>query len=99
MDGHRSARMRRGELPLDEAGDVALPEWTDQILSAHLVQQALHQLPELHRQALEATYLDDQTSLQVARVLNVPVGTVKSRVFYGLRMMRSLMQADTLSPS
>jgi hypothetical protein len=27
--------------------------------------------------------------------LNVPVGTVKSRVFYGLRMLRSIMQADT----
>ena len=98
MDGYRSARMRRGELPLDTVGEVALPESTDQILSAHVVCQALHRLPELHRQALEATYLNDQTTRQAAQVLNVPVGTVKSRVFYGLRMMRSIMQAETLSP-
>ncbi|HEX3786531.1 MAG TPA: sigma-70 family RNA polymerase sigma factor [Pseudonocardiaceae bacterium] len=96
MDGYRSARMRRGELPLEQAGDVLLPEPTDQILSAQVVRQALHLLPERHRRALEATYLSDQTTAQAARELNVPIGTVKSRVFYGLRMLRSIMQDDEL---
>lgn len=91
MDGYRSARMRRGEVPLDEAEEVALPEWTDQILSAHLVREALRHLPDVHRRALEATYLCDQTAAQAARRLDIPVGTVKSRVFYGLRMLRSIM--------
>jgi RNA polymerase sigma-70 factor (ECF subfamily) len=94
MDGYRSARLRRGERPLDEADEIVLPEPTDQILSAHVVRQALYRLPEHHRQALEATYLSDRTTVQAARELNVPVGTVKSRVFYGLRMLRSIMRAD-----
>ena len=94
MDGYRSARMRRGELPLEEGDDVTAPESTDQILSTLVVRQALRLLPELHRRALEATYLNDQTTVHAAGELNVPVGTVKSRVFYGLRMMRSIMQAD-----
>ena len=89
MDGYRSARMRRGEVPLDDTAEVALPESADQILSAHLVREALHRLPDVHRQALEATYLCDQTTAQAARQLNVPVGTVKSRVFYGIRMLRA----------
>jgi RNA polymerase sigma-70 factor (ECF subfamily) len=67
MERYRSARMRRGELPLDEADEVVLPESTDQILSAHMVRQALYLLPERHRQALEATYLSDQTTVQAAR--------------------------------
>jgi RNA polymerase sigma-70 factor, ECF subfamily len=91
VDGYRSPRMRRGEVPLDEAEEVALPESTDQILSAHLVREALRHLPDVHRRAIEATYLSDQTAVQAARQLNVPVGTVKSRAFYGLRMLRSIM--------
>jgi RNA polymerase sigma-70 factor (ECF subfamily) len=97
MDGYRSARMRLGELPLDEAGEVALPESTDQILSAHLVREALRCIPDIHRLAIEATYLSDQTTAQAARQLNVPVGTVKSRVFYGLRMLRSVL--DITAPA
>jgi RNA polymerase sigma-70 factor (ECF subfamily) len=97
MDGYRSARTRRGEVPLDEAGEVALPEPADQILSAYLVREALRRLPDAHRRALQATYLSDQTAAQAARQLNVPVGTVKSRVFYGLRMLRSVM--DVAAPA
>ena len=93
MDGYRTARMRHGELPLEEAAEVALPEPTDQVLTAHIVQEALRRLPDVHRRALEATYLCDQTTAQAARQLNVPVGTVKSRVFYGLRMLRSILDA------
>jgi RNA polymerase sigma-70 factor (ECF subfamily) len=91
MSGYRSARMRHGEVPLNEAEEVALPEPTDQILAAHMVAEALRHLPDVHRRALEATYLSDQTATQAARQLDVPVGTVKSRVFYGLRMLRSAM--------
>jgi RNA polymerase sigma-70 factor (ECF subfamily) len=94
MDGYRSARMRLGEVALDEADDIVLPEPTDQILAACVVRDALRHLPDPHRRALEATYLRDQTAAQAARRLNVPVGTVKSRVFYGLRMLRSIMDAD-----
>jgi RNA polymerase sigma-70 factor (ECF subfamily) len=98
MDSYRSARMRRGEVSLDdvtlsEARELTAPEWTDQVLSAHLVREALRRLPDAHRRALEATYLSDQTVAQAARRLDVPVGTVKSRVFYGLRMLRSAMDA------
>jgi RNA polymerase sigma-70 factor (ECF subfamily) len=48
-------------------------------------------LPDGHRIALEATYLRDQTAEQAARQLNLPVGTIKSRVFYGIRMLRSII--------
>jgi RNA polymerase sigma-70 factor (ECF subfamily) len=95
MDGYRTARMRHGELPLDQADHIALPELSDQVLSAHLVRDALCRLPEPHRHALEATYLRDQTAAQAARQLKIPVGTVKSRVFYGLRMLRAIFDITT----
>jgi RNA polymerase sigma-70 factor (ECF subfamily) len=94
MDGYRSARHQHEEMAPEEVTEVAIPEATDQILSACLVRDALRRLPDGHRLALEATYLDDQTAEQAAHALNLPVGTVKSRVFYGLRMLRSIMDVD-----
>ncbi|WP_433893715.1 sigma-70 family RNA polymerase sigma factor [Streptomyces sp. CA-111067] len=91
MDEYRSARMRRGEMPLEGAEELETPELTDQVLTAYVVREALSRLPATHRRAIEATYLCDWTTEQAARRLNVPVGTVKSRVFYGLRMLRSVM--------
>jgi RNA polymerase sigma-70 factor, ECF subfamily len=88
MDEYRSARRRHGEVPLTPGDDVAGPERTDQVLLAQVVRQALGQLPRQHREALEATYLCDQTAAQAARRLNIPIGTVKSRVHYGLHMLR-----------
>lgn len=102
MDGYRSARMRRGEVPLDQvlpgqAREMTVPEPADQVLSAQLVAQVLRDLPGPHRQALEATYLSDQTAAQAARRLGVPVGTVKSRVFYGLRTLRAALDVRAAS--
>jgi RNA polymerase sigma-70 factor, ECF subfamily len=94
MDEFRSPRMRRVEVSLTTANEIALPDTTDQILSAHVVRQAMTSLPVEHRQALEATYLGDRTAVQAALELDIPVGTVKSRVFYGLRMLRSVMNAS-----
>lgn len=94
MDGYRTARMRHSHVLLEEIADIPMAEPAAQILSAHLMREALRQLPEAHRQALEVTYLDDQTVVQAARRLDIPTGTVKSRVFYGLRMLRALICAD-----
>ncbi|WP_433893706.1 sigma-70 family RNA polymerase sigma factor [Streptomyces sp. CA-111067] len=98
MDGYRSARMRHGEVPLEEAEEAETPEPSDRVLTALLVREALSRLPEAHRHAIEATYLCDCTTAQAARRLNVPVGTVKSRVFYGMRMLRSIMDEDPPVP-
>ena len=95
MSGYRSARRRHLEVSSREAEDIAVPEQTDRILSVQLVREALRRLPDAHRRAIQATYLDDQTAAQAAQLLNVPIGTVKSRVYYGLRMLRSGMNAGS----
>ncbi|WP_030908258.1 sigma-70 family RNA polymerase sigma factor [Streptomyces sp. NRRL F-5126] len=95
VDGYRSARMRYGEVPLEEAGEAESPEASDRVLTALLIRDALSRLPEAHRRAIEATYLCDWSTAQAASRLNVPVGTVKSRVFYGMRMLRSIIAAES----
>ena len=49
---------------------------------------ALATLTPLHREALVQTYYAGRTVNEAAAVLGVPPGTVKSRVFYGLRALK-----------
>jgi RNA polymerase sigma-70 factor (ECF subfamily) len=56
---------------------------------AHHVAEALGDLPEDERRAIELAYFEGHTYVQVAAILNQPEGTVKSRIRNGMQRMRS----------
>jgi RNA polymerase sigma-70 factor (ECF subfamily) len=93
VDLVRREQRRRGE-PLESA-PLAAGEGTSE--EAELrerrrrVQAALGQLPELERQSLELAYYGGLTQSQLAEELHIPIGTVKSRMFSGLRRLRDLL--------
>jgi RNA polymerase sigma-70 factor (ECF subfamily) len=67
----------------------------DQLLVGLNVRDALTSLPEGQREVLELLYLQDLTQRQVAERVGVPLGTVKTRAFYGLRSLKeALRQRD-----
>ena len=53
--------------------------------------RAFLQLPVEHRAVLVLTHYVGMPATEVSNVLGVPVGTVYSRLHYGIRMMRSAM--------
>jgi RNA polymerase sigma-70 factor, ECF subfamily len=55
---------------------------------AHLLKLALEALPAKQRQAVAMAFLDDMTHEQVARALDVPLGTAKTRIRSGLQILR-----------
>jgi len=57
------------------------------------IRRALDKLPEEFRSAVVLVDIEDQSYAEAARVLGVPVGTVRSRLFRG----RRLLQEDLLA--
>lgn len=72
------------------SGEVALIEREE----AERVRSALAALPELQRQAVLLYYYEELSQLEIAAVVQVPLGTVKSRLFAGLRRLREIMQGE-----
>ncbi len=75
------------------AGEAALPE--QRVLAkmeGEALRQALAELDGVQRQTLAEVYFGDRTRKELADVWRVPIGTVKSRVRYGLNHLHKAME-------
>jgi RNA polymerase sigma-70 factor (ECF subfamily) len=93
VDAIRSLNSRRAR-ETKEAVKTARAEYDMQhevwdMSIAHHVAEALGELPEEERRAIELAYFEGHTYVQVAEILNQPEGTVKSRIRNGMQRMRS----------
>jgi RNA polymerase sigma-70 factor (ECF subfamily) len=59
------------------------------------VREALKTLPPEQFKIMDLAYFSGYTHVEIARLLNLPLGTVKGRLRLGLRKMRSLPVWET----
>jgi RNA polymerase sigma-70 factor (ECF subfamily) len=57
-----------------------------------LIRSLIQQLPDDQRQALELAFFGALTHTELAEQLQLPLGTIKSRVRRGLQKLRELWQ-------
>lgn len=76
------SRKRRwwGEEPTADLPEPVGPDSTEDVALSDSVATALGRLPQRHRAVLVLRYVADMTEQQVAEILGIPVGTVKSRL-------------------
>lgn len=56
------------------------------------VQRAVDQLTPTLRSVVTLRYAGDMTQPEIAEALDIPVGTVKSRLFHGMKKLRALLE-------
>lgn len=91
IDEARSAHRRR-ELTTDEMPEPGVGDRTQEVLDAWLVADALVELSAEHRAVVVGSYYRGRSVAELSRELDIPPGTVKSRLHYGLRAMRLALQ-------
>lgn len=92
-----NSQQRHEHAPLGEWAD-ALPDGSPgpaQLLETQMIHQEVHkallQLPVAYREVLVLFYIQGMKYREVAAVLDIPLGTVKSRLHEGLQRMKALL--------
>ena len=90
------AKSRRRKL---EERFAAEPQEYDELESGDVIERdrlrsALRTLPPEQRRPLELAYFDYKTHVEIARELNEPLGTIKSRIALGLRKLGAALGAS-----
>ena len=91
VDRWRSAANRHEVAGLEWA-DPGVADRTGQVLDHWLIADALRALSPDHRRVVAAAYYEGRTVAEIAAELMIPEGTVKSRLHYGLRSLRLVLQ-------
>jgi RNA polymerase sigma-70 factor, ECF subfamily len=98
IDEHRRRAARPAESGEDTAPELPVDDNTTETVLRVAVADAMRQLTSSHRQVINETILRDQTANQAAVTLGIPVGTVKSRVHYALRVLQVVLAERGLGP-
>jgi RNA polymerase sigma-70 factor (ECF subfamily) len=93
IDEWRS-RPERVEYPTDVVPELIAEDTIDRAVQCWTVTAALNRLSREHRSALHACYFHGRSVREAAREFGVPEGTVKSRLYYGLRAMRVALESS-----
>jgi RNA polymerase sigma-70 factor (ECF subfamily) len=91
---HRRKR-RYFTLPLEEASPSLQSEFPGgQLAEMEVVQQAIGKLTDKQRAVVILRYFWDLPYAEIAQILDVPLGTVKSRIDMALRNLRKVLEGQ-----
>ena len=97
------SRRRQTRFPHQELNDVVIeslsisPALVSQLDSAHVL-QALSRVDDLYQAPVALFYREDCSYKEIAEILNLPLGTVKSRMARGIAQLQKMLASD-LRPS
>jgi RNA polymerase sigma-70 factor (ECF subfamily) len=94
IDGWRKNRTVPVGISIADFADLpVVPDQATQAVDRCVLVDALRSLAPAHREAVVHVHLFDRAGEDIARILGVPSGTVKSRTHHGLRLLRRQLAA------
>ena len=94
-----SALRRRSDEQLDDCTATAIADPADDpgMMAerqdrSRIVRKCLSQLSTTHREMLDLVYYQEKSVEEVAQIIGVPCGTVKTRMFYARKHMEKLLE-------
>nr|WP_296073463.1 sigma-70 family RNA polymerase sigma factor [uncultured Actinoplanes sp.] len=92
IDAVRMRQVRPAETNLlDLSRMPTTDDTTDTVVAADSLRRAVDTLSDAHRTILSELYFRGASARETANRLGVPVGTVKSRAHYALRLLRDAL--------
>jgi RNA polymerase sigma-70 factor, ECF subfamily len=98
------AQRKQSRFPHEDLEEVSeqlaafSPELAEQVDSSQVL-SALARVDEVYQAAVALFYLDDCSYKEIAEVLAVPVGTVKSRIARGIMQLREILGCVAPEPA
>ena len=96
IDMHRRASARPKRADGDALEALAVGDETDRLVLGLGVRDALTHLPHAQREVLELAYDQQMTQREIAEHLEIPIGTVKTRTYHGLRELKDQLEERRL---
>lgn len=90
-DYHRRRRARPREVPLEESSVPTADGGLAGVVDALLIASVLNSLSAEHQTVIVELFYQRRPVAEVATLLDIPEGTVRSRCFYALRSLRRLL--------
>ena len=91
-----SRKRRRDPVSLDAAFEQPTKGHDDGVVEGESLRCALQSLSPDHRELVLLHEIEGLTYAEVAEILQVPVGTVKSRLYYAFQNLREAMTEATV---
>ncbi|MFE5894806.1 sigma-70 family RNA polymerase sigma factor [Streptomyces sp. NPDC056462] len=94
IDSLRARRARPVEVSPSALDTDVVFDPGENSLTAHVLRQAMAELPPFHREVLVYRYYLDQSVEDTAAALALPIGTVKSRTSHALNALRRALTSQ-----
>lgn len=91
LDLH-SQQIKHQTLPLEPESEPVTDDHVEKAMLGWQMESALSRLNPEHRLVVVEMYFNGRSGREVAELYAIPEGTVRSRAFYALRMLRLLLE-------
>jgi RNA polymerase sigma-70 factor (ECF subfamily) len=86
-------RQRAGQMTVElDEWDQRAPDPLDELLERIQLDEALGRLSPEHRQAVTRVYFGGQTCAELGQELGISASTMRSRLYYGVRSLRLVLE-------